>query len=109
MPLDRSQDHLGTSLFTPKQPGFVDNYGASLRRVAEFIGIAFDPILLTPTFLRNPVRPNSSFDVETYGINAQMIDRRDKLSPQATRALEAAALPTYRELVRRHGLAGVAA
>ena len=82
---------------------------ASMRRVADFIGIDFDPVLLTPTFLSQPVRPNSSFDVETYGINPEMIDRRNSLPAELTRAIEAAALPTYRQLVSRHGLASVAA
>jgi hypothetical protein len=77
---------------------------ASMRRVAEFIGIAFDPVLLTPTFLGEPILPNSSFDVERFGINPAMLDRRDALPEHVTRTLEETALPVYRELVRRHGL-----
>lgn len=80
---------------------------SSMRRVADFIGIDFDPILLKPTFLGQPIRPNSSFNVDTYGINPQMIDRRNSLPADITRAIEATALPVYRDFVRRYGLAGV--
>ncbi|HZS64344.1 MAG TPA: sulfotransferase [Xanthobacteraceae bacterium] len=80
------------------------NPQSSLSRVADFIGIKFDPILLRPSYLRQPVRPNSSFDIDVHGINTQMIDRRDSLPAPFVKVIEDVAMPAYRELVRQHGL-----
>jgi hypothetical protein len=78
---------------------------ASMRRLSEFIGITYDNIILTPTFLRQPILPNSSFGVEKYGINSTMIDRREALPADITRTIEGVALPVYQEFVRNYGLA----
>jgi hypothetical protein len=76
----------------------------SMRRIADFIGITYDSILLTPTFLGQPMLPNSSFDVATYGINREMLDRHETLEPAIRQTIAETTLPLYRELVERHGL-----
>lgn len=50
-----------------------------MRKVARFIGIDYDEILVSPTYLRHPVRPNSSYNVDSYGINANMAKRGEQL------------------------------
>jgi Sulfotransferase family len=82
----------------------------TMRRVADFIGIEFDPILLRPTYAGRPVLPNSSFAVSDYGINPEMANSRE-ISSDARAAIAEEALPLYRQLAERlragrEGLAG---
>ncbi len=72
----------------------------TMRRVAAFIGIEFDPILLRPTYAGRPVLPNSSFAVSDYGINPEMAKSR-KISSEARAAIAEEALPLYRRLANR--------
>ena len=66
-----------------------------MREIAAFLGIAFDPILLTPTFLRRPIQANSSFPVSGYGINRGSLDRPDSLAGNERAVIEAMAMPAY--------------
>ena len=47
---------------------------STMARLAERVGIATDPLLLTPTFNGRPIRANSSFRVERHGI---LVERAD--------------------------------
>lgn len=67
----------------------------TMRRVASFLGIEFDPILTVPTYLGQPVRPNSSFTVASFGIGAHGLDRSAALAPDDRAAIEARAMPLY--------------
>ena len=46
-----------------------------IRHLAGFSGIAFDPILLTPTANKSPIKANTSFKLETPGIMASILSR----------------------------------
>jgi len=67
-----------------------------MRRLAELLDIPFDPCLLTPTYLGNPVRPNSSFQVKDYGVNAAMTERAHLLDKVDHDYITGQALPLYR-------------
>ena len=56
----------------------------TMRQVAEFVGISYDDKLVVPSYLGHPVRPNSSYNVEKYGINKDMARRGEEL-PQEIR------------------------
>lgn len=71
---------------------------ATMRRIARFLGIAFRPSLLQPTFLGRKLRPNSSFAVAEYGVNQQGIDRSADLDPAERAFIEREALPLYEEI-----------
>jgi hypothetical protein len=75
----------------------------TMRGLASFVGIDFDPCLLQPSYLGQPLLPNSSFAVSTYGINPAMARRGDEISPEAHDAIAAEALPLYEELVELVG------
>jgi len=77
---------------------------ATMRRVAAFVGIDFDPCLLTPTYLGHPVRPNSSFQVDRTGLNASMLERACELTPGQRARIECEALPAYRQLFEAPGV-----
>ncbi len=56
----------------------------TMRRLAERFGIAWDPILLVPTFNSRPVRANSSDPVGEYGVLRNRAEAwRDVLEPEA--------------------------
>lgn len=57
-----------------------------MRYLAGFLGIAFDPILLTPTFNKSPIKANTSFKLETPGIMASTLSRYTTL-PEAQLAI----------------------
>jgi hypothetical protein len=56
-----------------------------MGRLAERLGIDFAPELLTPTFNRMPVRPNSSFSTEATEVVAAPLGRRAELSEAEAR------------------------
>ena len=51
-----------------------------MRYLAELLGIEFDPILLTPTFNKFPIKANTSFTEETTGIVKSTLARHETLS-----------------------------
>jgi hypothetical protein len=48
---------------------------ASMRAIASWLGIAFTPELLVPTFNGRPIKADSSFKVETAGVLQDTLDR----------------------------------
>jgi hypothetical protein len=73
---------------------------AEMRKVAKFIGIAFEPSLLEPTYLGIPVMPNSAFDVNRKGINPEMAKRAALLDATDLAYIEKAAVPFYEGICR---------
>jgi hypothetical protein len=55
--------------------------------LADFLNIQFDDILLTPTFNKTPIKPNTSFKLEAPGITASVLDRYQTLEPQELRVI----------------------
>jgi hypothetical protein len=69
---------------------------ATMRRVAERIGITMLPILLEPTFNGRPIRANSFAAVERYGILPERTKAyRDSLDPETIRWIETQAGELY--------------
>jgi Sulfotransferase family len=56
----------------------LDTEGA-MRRLAGFLDIDYDPQLTVPTFNRNPVGANSSYDVTRTGVVTDPLSRHTKL------------------------------
>jgi hypothetical protein len=73
----------------------------TMQRVARFVGIEFDSCLLEPSYAGRPILPNSSFSVAEYGINAEMVRRKDAISDEALEQIEAQALPLYEHIAER--------
>jgi hypothetical protein len=69
----------------------------TLRELAEFVGIEFHESLLTPTFLGKPVRPNSSFQVDTTGLNRSMLEREQELRRSQVHKIRRVAWPLYEQ------------
>jgi hypothetical protein len=60
-----------------------------MRYLADFLKIRFDDILLTPTFNKIPVKPNTSFKLENPGIMISALERYKTLSREELNIIEA--------------------
>jgi Sulfotransferase family len=71
----------------------------AMRALADWLGIAFDPILLCPTFNRLPTVPNSSFAMGGTGIRDESLERwRQVLDRREIAAIEDRALALDAEI-----------
>jgi hypothetical protein len=69
---------------------------ATMRRLAERVGISMSPALLVPTFNGRPVRANSSELGQEHGVVAGRVDAyRDALDPAAVARIEELAGDLY--------------
>ena len=59
-----------------------------MRYLAEFLNIRFDDILLTPTFNKIPIKPNTSFKLENPGIMISALERYKTLSREELNIIE---------------------
>ncbi|CAB1056248.1 hypothetical protein D1BOALGB6SA_984 [Olavius sp. associated proteobacterium Delta 1] len=70
-----------------------------MRHLADFLAIGFDDILLTPTFNKIPVKPNTSFKIESPGIMVSALERYKTLSPEALNTIEEMTGDVYRQVL----------
>ena len=61
---------------------------AVMHYLAEFLNIQFDDILLTPTFNKIPIKPNTSFNLEDPGIIVSVLDRYKTLKQEELEIVE---------------------
>lgn len=79
--------------------GLVQDSERVMRGVAEWLGIAWSPILLVPSFNRLPVRPNSSYDLTATGIRDEPVERwRNTLEPEIVATIEDRTLDLHAEV-----------
>ena len=69
-----AHDRFGDRVLVLTYEQLVGDTEATMRRVAERIGIAESPSMLMPTFNGRPIRANSSFAVARHGILSERID-----------------------------------
>lgn len=72
----------------------------TMRRIAATLGIAFDKVLLEPTFNGFPVKANSSFANEKGGVVAAPLSRAAALSDDERALIERECVPLYDALVK---------
>ena len=69
---------------------------ATMRSLAAYLGIDYDPILTRPTFNGLPIRADSSFEVSGHGVSSEPLMRyRTILSADEIAYIEEEALPLY--------------
>jgi hypothetical protein len=71
---------------------------AVMRYLSDFLGIEFDDILLTPTFNKTPVKPNTSFNLEKPGIMFSALERHKNLSREERKIVDELTEETYKEV-----------
>lgn len=83
--------------------GFTDlvtHTEATMRALVADLGIAFDPVLLAPTFNGFAIKADSSFPVDGHGVRLEPIRRRrDQLTAAERERIDAAAGDLYREVM----------
>jgi hypothetical protein len=76
-----------------------------MRDVAEWLGIDWSTTLLTPTFNRLPVHPNSSYDLAATGVRSESLERwRTVLEPDVASHVADLTMDLHAEV---HALADV--
>jgi hypothetical protein len=61
---------------------------AVMRYLTQFLNIQFDDILLTPTFNKIPIKPNTSFKLEDPGIIVSVLNRYKTLKQEELVVIE---------------------
>jgi hypothetical protein len=70
-----------------------------MRYLADFLKIRFDDILLTPTFNKIPIKPNTSFKLEKPGIMISALERYKTLSREELNIIEAMTGEAYTQVL----------
>jgi hypothetical protein len=70
-----------------------------MRYLSHFLGIRFDEVLLTPTFNKLPVKPNTSFRLEDPGITVSVLSRYKDLSEEELKIINEMTQETYAEAI----------
>jgi hypothetical protein len=71
-----------------------------MRYLADFLTIPFDEILLTPTFNKIPIKPNTSFKLEKPGIMISALERYKTLSRKELDIIETMTGDAYSQVLR---------
>ena len=71
-----------------------------MRYLSDFLNIRFDDILLTPTFSKMPIKPNTSFKLENPGILISALERYKTLSREELDIIEAMTGDVYSLVLR---------
>jgi hypothetical protein len=66
-----------------------------MRRVCRFLDIAFDPVMLTPTFQHMPIKANTSFENQRYGVLPDAANCRSEVPADEVAAIEAGTSGVY--------------
>ena len=61
---------------------------AVMRYLAEFLNIQFDEILVTPTFNKTPIKPNTSFKLEDPGVMVSVLKRYNTLRQEELKVID---------------------
>ena len=61
---------------------------AVMRYLSDFLNIQFNDILLTPTFNKIPIKPNTSFKLEDPGIIDSVLNRHKTLRQEELKVIE---------------------
>jgi len=73
----------GDRVFIMRFDELVRDTETTMRALSGFLGIDFDPVLVTPTFNGYPVGANSSYSVRTTGVLTDPVERhKDLLSDE---------------------------
>jgi hypothetical protein len=70
-----------------------------MQYLAEFLNIRFDAILLTPTFNRIPIKPNTSFKLEKSGIMISALERYKTLSREELEIINEMTREVYNQVL----------
>ncbi len=84
----RNKQQYGAQVCIIRFEDLVARTEAVMCYLTDFLNIQFDDILLTPTFNKTPVKPNTSFKLEKPGITASVLDRYKTLGREQMQIIE---------------------
>jgi len=84
----RNKDRYGDRFCIIEFEGLVNNTKAVMQYLAEILQIQFDEILLIPTFNKSPIKANTSFQSDKYGIIQRTLSRYKTLNPDELKIIE---------------------
>jgi hypothetical protein len=91
-----ASDRWGERVLVLTYEALVRETEATMRRVAERVGISMLPVLLAPTFNGRPIRANSSESTDRYGIVPERVEAyRDDLAGETVARIEELAGDLY--------------
>ena len=61
---------------------------AVMRYLADFLNIQFDDVLVTPTFNKTPIKPNTSFKLEGPGVIVSVLNRYNTLRQEELKVID---------------------
>jgi Sulfotransferase family len=91
----RNKTRYGDKVVILRFEDLVADTEATMRQIANMIGIEYDPILLEPTFNGRSMRANSSFAVARSGVIKTPLNRDSMLSAEDRRLIESQGLALY--------------
>ena len=79
----------------------INQTGHVMHHLADFIGIDFEDILLTPTFNKFPIKANTSFATQQHGIISKTLDRYKHLDNRDIETIDALTSRLYTEVLNQ--------
>ena len=95
----RNKERYGDRLSIIRFEDLVKCTEAVMRYLAKFLSIQFDDILLTPTFNKIAIKPNTSFKLEAPGITASVLYRYKTLGQQELQVIDEMTGEIYEKVI----------
>ena len=95
----RNKERYGDRLSIIRFEDLVKCTEAVMRYLAKFLSIQFDDILLTPTFNKIAIKPNTSFKLEAPGITARVLYRYKTLGQQELQVIDEMTGEIYEKVI----------
>jgi hypothetical protein len=80
--------------------GLIGDTPGTMRKLADWLGIDFDPILTEPTFQKMPIKANTAFSTDRYGVIAEPLKRAEVLSADDTAYIDTHGVPLYERVLQ---------
>ncbi len=95
----RNKEKYGDRVCILRFEDLVQRTKVVMRHLAGFMDIQFDDILLTPTFNKIPIKPNTSFKLENPGIISSVLDRYKTLGPEQLQVIDEMTGEIYKKVL----------
>jgi hypothetical protein len=95
----RNKERYGDRVCTIRFEDLVKNTRAVMHHLAGFLQIEFDDTLLIPTFNKSPIKANTSFQSDKYGIINGTLSRYKTLDADELKIIEKITEETYQSVL----------
>jgi len=95
-----SKENYGEKVCLIRFEDLIGKTEAIMRYLANFLGISFDPILLTATFNKAPIEANTSFTPEKAKIMTDTLRRYSVLEPEQLETINALCSGNYQQVLQ---------